>query len=206
MLEHALLDLFQAVMVAVEYAARVLHVKVVLAHFGEWKIEHALYESAHRWHFVAPRGKCRKALYFPGNTLADFFGKDLVLQPFAEFVGLVLLALAELLADGLDLLAEEVFALILFDGGVNVVVYLDHQLGELRLPVHHLQKVQAPCGLILLHEEVDPVLVMLHHDVRHTVNVADIVRYEFDRVYNVLDRRAPVAEREILELAGDHAP
>ncbi len=111
-LDDALLDLLEAEVILVEYPARALEVEVVLGRLAPGELEHALDVVAHLRRFVRAAGQVAVTVDLALERLFDGLGHILLFERRQEGVAFALLVLAELAADDLHLLAQEVFLLI----------------------------------------------------------------------------------------------
>ena len=133
-LHDALLDLFHAVVVAVEDALRLLEVETLLAPAAPRQIEHGIEISAHDALLRIRAAELGEAVHLADELFLAFL-RQLEVED-ALTVGLSLrrcILLAELGLDDLDLLAQVVFALIFIHLGLNFVLDLVFKLEHLGL-------------------------------------------------------------------------
>ncbi len=118
-LQYALLHLFHAVMVVIKYCAGVLNVQIILGFFAPRQIEHAFYIVAHGRLLVRCGGQVAKARYLALQLFAHGLRHLLFLKPAHVFFCFVLLGFAKLLAYGLYLLVQIIFALVLVHAALH---------------------------------------------------------------------------------------
>ena len=145
-LEDALLDLVEAVVVRIEDEARVLDVEVVVALLRPGKIGDPVEVGARDGVLGARRRDRLQPVQLLLRDLVDLRGQARLLEPLLQLVELLLLLaeLAELLLDRLELLAQVVLALRLrhlaLHGGVDLV----RELQDLALAVEELEDELHP--------------------------------------------------------------
>ena len=140
-LEDALLDLVEAVVVGVEDLPGVLDVEVVLGPLGPGKVGDPVEVGAGHGVLGAGRGDGLEAVELLVGDLLHVGRETGLLEPFAQLVELLLLLaqLAQLLLDGLELLAQVVLALGLRHLALHGAVDLVGELEDLPLAVEQLE-------------------------------------------------------------------
>ena len=147
-LEDALLDLLEAVVVLVEHRARVLQVEVVLGEHRPRHVGQPLEVGARHGVLGGLRRDGAQPRQLAVGLLAHV-GRELrLLELGLELVDLALavVALAQLLADGLHLLAQQELALVLVERLLDLVA-------DLRADLEHLQLAAEDAG-----EQAQPLL------------------------------------------------
>jgi hypothetical protein len=162
-LEDALLDLLEAVVVGVEDLPGILDVEVVLGALGPGEVGDPVQVGPGHGVLGAGGGDALEPVQLLHRHLLDLGGQAGLLEPLAELVELLLLLaeLSQLLLDGLELLAQVVLALRLrhlaLHGGVDLV----GELEDLPLPVEELENQLHP-GLEV-HRLQDLLLLLDGH-------------------------------------------
>ena len=145
-LEDAVLDLLQVVVIGVEDLARVGDVKVVLGGAAPRQLDQPLEIGADD---AVLGGRRRQALQAPQlaiGLLSGVLGEVRRLDPLAQLVdlGLLLVGLAQLLLDRLQLLAQVVLALALVDLRLDLRLDLGAELDHLQLAGEDLGEAAQP--------------------------------------------------------------
>ena len=154
-LEDPVLDLLQVVVIGIQDLAGVGHVEVVLGADAPGEVDDPLQIGPD--HAVFGRGG-RQALEAPElavGLLLRLLGQLGRVDPLAELVdlGLLLVGLAELVLDRLELLAQVVLALSLLDPRLDLGLNLGAELDHLELAGEDLREpAQAPADVDLLEQ------------------------------------------------------
>ena len=143
-LQYALLNLFHAVVVAVQYALRSVQVQVILCIFAPREVNDLLQVCQLRIVVGTVDIQLVQALHFLIENSFCLLGPFLFLCFLQQclFLGAAFIV-AQLLVDILQLLAQEVFALLIVDGMLCLVVDIQPQISILYLPVEQLQQVKC---------------------------------------------------------------
>ncbi len=168
-LEDAVLDLLEVVVVAVEDLARVLDVEVVLARGVPGQRDDPVEVGADDRVLGAGRLDLGQALELALGGLADLVGQLELVELLAQLadLGLLLVGLAELLLDRLELLAQEVLALRLVDLGAHVGLDLGAQLEHLELAREDARELAQPLLDVGLFEQLLLVFGLDAHRAGH---------------------------------------
>ncbi len=209
--EDALLDFFEAVVVFVEDAPRLVEVELVLGRFLPRQLKHVLKVSADDVVVGRRRRQPLHAAQLALGLFAHVVGEVGLLQALAQQLGLGALAalvLAQLLLDRLHLLAQDVVALRLVHLALRLGGDLRAQLHDLDLArqarVGDLQQVVRRVGfehlLLLLDAEVEDraeEVGELHGVLRGEHGGAYLRRYLGQHRQRALDQRLHVAEQRL---------
>ena len=147
-LEDPVLDLLEVIVVLVEDLASVADVEVVLGFLRPGEIDEPLEVGADHPVLGGDRRQLLEPAELPFGGLLRLLRQAGLLDPLAELVdlGLLLVALAELLLDRLELLAQEVLALALVDLGLDLGLDLRAELDHLELAGEDLREAPQPLG------------------------------------------------------------
>ena len=159
-LDDAVLDLLDVVVVLVEHRARVLEVEVVLGRLVPRQRGDPLQVGADDAVLGRLRRQRLQALELAVDLAADVLGQRDGVELLAQLVGLGgrLVELAELAADGVELLAQHELALALVDLRLDLVLDLRADRDDLELAREDLdQAPQAPRDVDLLEQ---PLLLL----------------------------------------------
>ena len=157
--EDALLDLLQAVVVAVEHAARILHIEVVGGILAPGEAEHHL-QVVELYVVVGRLGIDALELHHlllegVGHLLAP----QLLLGLAAQFVDVLILhTAAQLVLDVLQLLLQEVLALLLVDFLTGAQLDAGLEVGKLHFAVEDREQVGGTLLERLLLQELHLLL------------------------------------------------
>jgi hypothetical protein len=162
MLDDPLLHLLEVVVVLVEDLARLVEVEVVLGRFPPGNGDDPFQIGADDAVLGGGGRQLRQAVELATRLLLDFLGEVGLfdLRPQLGHLGLLLVAFAELVLDGLQLLAEEVLPLgvlhLRLHLGLDLRAELEHlelavedhsQLAQARLDVGNLEELLLLLGL-----------------------------------------------------------
>src|SRR5581483_7916810 len=158
-LEDALLDLLEVVVVLIEDPARSLEVEVVLRGLVPGQGQEPFQVGPDDAVLGCGRRQLLEARELAVRGLCDLLRQTERLEPFPQLVhlGLVLVALAELFLDCLELLAEEVLALTLLELRLDLGLDLRPELEHLELTAEDPRDVAQP--LLDLDELEQPLLL-----------------------------------------------
>ncbi len=135
MFEDSLLDVGEAVMVLVEHVAGGGQVEVVGRHLAPGQLDHQFEMGPRDLKIGRDRGGRLEPLQLALSLLSDLLGELDLVEPLAKLHDLRLLGtvFAEFFVDGAELLAEQVFALLLAHFARRLLVDLLSHLGDLLL-------------------------------------------------------------------------
>ena len=164
-LEDAVLDLVEVVVVAVEDLAGMLHVEVVLAARAPGQGDDPVEVGADDRVLGALRRDLGEPVELAPGRLVDLLRERELLDLAAQFVDLrlLLVGLAQLLLDGLELLAQEVLALALVDLAAHVALDLRAQLQHVELAGQDADELAHALLDVVLLEQVLLVLGLDAH-------------------------------------------
>ena len=145
-LENALLHLLEAVVVLLQHALGVLDVEVVLGLLGPGQVGDPLEVGARDRVLGGSRRDALEAVELLVGDLLDVGRQAELLDPLAQLVELLFLftELAQLLLDGLELLAQVVLALGLGHLALDLRVDLRAEFENFSLPIEELQDELHP--------------------------------------------------------------
>ena len=155
-LEDPVLHLLHVVVVAVERLARLLEVEVVLRRLRPRQRDDPLEVGADDPVLGRLRGKALEATQLALGLLAGMLGKVRLLDLLAQVrrLGLLLVHLAELFLDGLELLAKEELALPSLHLGLDLRLDLAADRDQLQLAREHLREAAQPLAEADLREQL----------------------------------------------------
>ena len=163
-LDDALLHLVQPVVVLVQHLLGVLEVQVVLGHLAPREVQHELDIVVLDAVVRGGRVVFLQARHLLVEDGPDLLGPFLGVRALAELRKLLALIHAQFLLDGAELVVQVVFALLLVDVALDLLVDLLLDMQELHLRVQHLQQGHAPLMDVGIPEQVHAVLEVLHLD------------------------------------------
>ena len=201
-------------MVLVERLPRVRDVEVVLGLLRPGEVDKPLQVGADDAVLGSDRRQLLESRELPVRGLLGVLRETGRLDPLAQLVdlGLLLVALAELVLDRLELLAEEVLALALVDLGLDLGLDLGAELDHLQLAGEDLGEAAQSLGHI---DRLEQLLLLLGRDaqrsgdqVRQGRGFVDIGHRQLELLRQVWDRLDDLGEGaldvpgERLELGG----